>query len=105
MDNVSFDTSSHHTVEYEMDARTSRSYTFGVEGRFRHLRRQRPFKRSLSAGNFNWNAMVDRVEDRLKREADRVAKNNSGNPLLKLQKILGDDLLAMIKTEIPELYE
>ena len=68
LDGASFDTSSHHTIDYLLDNRSAKSFTFGKDGRFPHLKKQRPVKRSLSAGNFNWNLMVDRVNQQLQRE-------------------------------------
>jgi hypothetical protein len=62
-------------------------------------------KRSLSAGNFNWNLLVNRLEKRFEKEAKFDDGFNSGHPMTKLRTILGDNLLVRIKKEIPELHE
>ena len=62
LDGASFDTSSHHTIDYLLENRSAKSFTFGHNARYPHLKRQRPKKRSLSHGNFNWNQLVDRVD-------------------------------------------
>ncbi len=54
LDSASFDTSSHHTIDYLLDERSVKTYTFGCQPRYKHVKRQKPVKRSLSAGNFNW---------------------------------------------------
>ena len=62
-------------------------------------------KRSLSAGNFNWNLLVDRINSRFDAEAKLYAEKKSGSAMAKLIEILGQELLDRIKAEIPELYE
>ena len=105
LDNVSFDTSSHHTIDYILEDITAKSFTFGENGGYRHLKRQRPIKRSLSAGNFNWNLLVDRINSKFDEEAKRYAEKNSNDAMAKLIEILGQELLDKIKNEIPELYD
>ena len=39
LDDVSFDTSSHHTIDYILEDETSKSYTFGKNGGYQHLKR------------------------------------------------------------------
>ena len=105
MDAASFDTSSHHTIDYLIKTKPAKSYTYGQGNKYIHLKRQRPTKRSLSAGNFNWNILVNRLEKRFNKEA-KIKKNfNSGHPMSKLRSIIGENLLEKIKNEIPELYE
>lgn len=62
-------------------------------------------RRSLSAGNFNWNLLVGRVEKRFEAEAKENMKLNTGHAMTKLTMILGESLLAKIKSEYAELYE
>lgn len=104
LDNVSFDTSSHHTIDYLVEDLTAKSYTFGKNGGYAHLKRQRPIKRSLSHGNFNWNLLVDRIDNRFEKEAKANALKDSGSPMSRLIEIIGKELLQRIKTDIPELY-
>ena len=61
-DEASFDTSSHHTIDYLVEQSTAKSYTYGQDVKYIHIKKQRPVKRSLSAHNFNWNILVDRVD-------------------------------------------
>lgn len=65
MDNASFDTSSHHTIDYLLNEGPAKSWTFGHGRRFMHIRKPRPVKRTLSANSFNWNLLVDRVDERM----------------------------------------
>ena len=104
LDNASFDTSSHHTIEYQLDCRSSKSFTFGHDRRYTHIRKQKPCKRSLSHGNFNWNLLVNRMDVRFKKEEEERLTLKSGLPITKLEKILGKDLLKKIRDEYPELY-
>ena len=62
LDEASFDTSSHHTIDYLVEQSTAKSYTYGQDRKYIHIKKQRPVKRSLSAHNFNWNILVDRVD-------------------------------------------
>lgn len=39
LDNVSFDTSSHHTIDYILEEHTSKSFTFGQNRNYRHIKR------------------------------------------------------------------
>ena len=106
MDDMSFETSSHATLDYLLEKEMTKSYTFGFGRRYmHHLKMPRPKKRTLSAASFNWNLLVDRIDGRLELEAQDKAKLNSGTPMVKLTEILGADLLARIKNELPELYE
>ena len=77
-DNVSLDTSSHHTIDYLLETRSSKTYTFGSDRRYIHIKKQRPKKRAISAYNFNWNQLVDRGDKRIEREAKENEKRNSG---------------------------
>ncbi len=104
LDNASFDTSSHHTIDYQLDSRSSKSFTFGHDRRYTHIRKQKPVKRSLSQGNFNWNLLVNRMDVQIKKEEQIRLTLKSGLPITKLEKILGKDLLKKIKNEYPELY-
>ena len=57
--NESWDTSSHATIDYKYDPNEeARSYTYGQDKKYSHIKRQKLVKRSLSAGNFNWNILV-----------------------------------------------
>ena len=105
LDNVSFDTSSHHTIDYILEDLTSKSFTFGQNGGYRHLKPQRPIKRSLSTGNFNWNMLVDRINSKFDKEIKLYAEKDSGSPMARLIEILGKELLEKIKNDIPELYD
>ena len=105
LDDASFDTSSHHTIDYLVETRSNKTYTFGEGSRYPHLKRQRPVKRSLSAGNFNWNLLVSRIDNRFDLMAKNEAKKNTGDPLTKLRNVLGQSLLDRIRDEFPELYE
>ena len=106
MDDVSFETSSHQSLDYLLEQLMAKSFTFGFGRRYMyHIRMPRPKKRTLSAASFNWNLLVDRVDGRLEREAQEKAKLNSGTPMVKLAEILGPELLQRIKDELPELYE
>lgn len=105
LDSASFDTSSHHTIDYLLEACSAKSFTFGKDGRYPHLKKQRPVKRSLSAGNFNWNMLVDRVNQRFAKEAKIQEAMTSALPLNKLNEILGQDVVAKIKEELPALFE
>lgn len=106
MDNVSFDTSSHPSLDFLLETRSVKSYTFGFGRRYPyHIRQPRPKKRTLSAASFNWNLLVDRIDDRLQKEAERKAKLKSSVPMVKLTEILGSGLLERIKNEMQELYE
>ena len=104
-DDVSFDTSSHHTIDYLLETRSAKTYTFGQNRRYAHIKKQKPKKRALSAYNFNWNLLVDRMEERFRREAKENEARTSGHPMTKLTEILGKELLAKLKNEYPELYE
>ena len=81
LDNVSFETSSHHTVDYILEDKTAKSFTFGQNGGYQHIRKQRPIKRSLSVGDFNWNMLVNRVNAKFDLEAKKYAEKGSGSPL------------------------
>ena len=106
MDDVSFETSSHNSIDYLLQEVEAKSFTFGFGRRYKyHIRMPRPKKRTLSAASFNWNLLVDRVDGRLEREAQEKAKLNSGTPMVKLTEILGHELLQRIRDEFPELYE
>ena len=106
MDDMSFETSSHATLDYLLEKEMTKSFTFGFGRRYmHHLKMPRPKKRTLSAASFNWNLLVDRIDGRLELEAQENAKLNSGTPMVKLTEILGADLLTRIKNELPELYE
>jgi len=102
---ASFDTSSHNTIDYLVETRSAKSFNFGQDGRYPHLKRQRPVRRSVSAGDFNWNLLVAHVDKRFKKEAELQAKLTSALPLSKLTKVLGSDLLAKIRDELPELHQ
>ena len=79
LDGASFDTSSHHTIDYQLETHSAKSFTFGLNiSRYQHLKRQRPAKRSLSAGNFNWNLLVTRVDKRLEKEQKKFDAFVSG---------------------------
>ena len=88
----SFDTSSHATLDYNLDEdNCAKSYTFGEGQKYRHIKRQRLVKRSISAGNFNWNLLVHKQD---KNEAKRVNEFlNTATPMYKLKWILGEDLV------------
>ena len=59
----SWDTSSHNSIDYKLDReKFNRSFTFGEGEVYKHIKRQRLVKRSLSAGNFNWNLLVKKQE-------------------------------------------
>ena len=105
LDSASFDTSSHHTIDFLMDARSSKSFNFGQDRRYIHIRHQKPVKRSLSHGNFNWNLLVNRMDVRFAKEEKERQDLKSGHPMAKLEKILGKELLLKIKGEFPELHE
>ena len=62
LDEASFDTSSHHTIDFILEKGTAKSYTYGQDAKYIHIKKQRPVKRSLSAYNFNWNILVDRID-------------------------------------------
>ena len=104
LDGASFDTSSHHTLDYLLDDRSTKTFTFGQDKRYTHIRKQKPVKRSLSHGNFNWNQLVNRLDARFEKEELKRQTLKSGFPMAKLEKILGKDLLKKIKDEYPELY-
>ena len=36
LDNASFDTSSHHTVDYLLETRSAKSFTFGIDSKSRY---------------------------------------------------------------------
>lgn len=107
LDSASFDTSSHHTIDYLVETASAKSFTFGIDScsRYPHLKKQVPKKRSLSVGNFNWNMMVDRVNKRLEREQKKYDTFISGQPMQKLLGILGQELLNRIREDYPELFE
>lgn len=106
MDDASFDTSSHHTIDFLVEKNSAKSFTFGFGRKYmHHIRKPRPVKRTLSANSFNWNLLVDRIDGRLEKEARENAKLNSGTPMVKLTEVLGAELLERIKNELPELYE
>ena len=105
MDDMSFETSSHASLDYLLEKEMVKSFTFGFGRRYKQFRMPRPVKRTLSAASFNWNLLVDRIDGRLELEAQEKAKLNSGTPMVKLTEILGADLLQRIKSELPELYE
>lgn len=96
MDGASFDTSSHHTIDYLVEEKSCKTYTFGHDRRYQHIRKQKPMRRSLSAGEFNWNLLVSRVEKRFQDEAKEMEKFNSGLAMTKLTSILGEKLLVKI---------
>ena len=107
MDAASFDTSSHHTVDYLLETRSAKSFTFGMASntRYQHLKQQRPAKRSLSAQNFNWNILVDRVDKRLEHEQKKYDTFVSGQPMTKLIGILGQDLVNRIREDYSDLFD
>ena len=39
LDDASFDTSSHHTIDYILDDQCAKSYTYGQNGGYRHIKR------------------------------------------------------------------
>ena len=39
LDSASFDTSSHHTIDYLVEERSANTYTFGFNPRYKHLKR------------------------------------------------------------------
>ena len=70
MDDMSFETSSHQTLDFLLEKETAKSFTFGFGRRFEgHIKMPRPKKRTLSAASFNWNLLVDRIDGRLELEA------------------------------------
>ena len=59
--NESWDTSSHNTIDYKLEReKLSKTFTFGAGQLYKHIKRQRLVKRSISAGNFNWNILVQK---------------------------------------------
>ena len=105
LDNASFDTSSHQTIDFLIKSRPAKSWYYGQGGRYEHIKKQRPVKRSLSAHNFNWNLLVQRLDMRFEREEKENAARISGKALTKLKQTLGEELLLKLQTEHPELYE
>ena len=93
MDGASFDTSSHHTIDYLIENNSAKTYTFGQDAKYIHLKHQRPIKRSLSHGNFNWNLLVDRLNERFVKEAEDDEKRISGDAMARLREFLGEELL------------
>ena len=50
MDNMSFETSSHATLDYLLEKEMNKSFTFGFGRRYmNHIKMPRPKKRTLSA--------------------------------------------------------
>jgi len=38
-DAVTFDTSSHHTIDYLLETRSAKTYTFGQDRRYKHIKK------------------------------------------------------------------
>ena len=94
MEDCSYDTSSHHTIDYLVSERSYKTYTFGTGRRYPHLKRQKPIKRSLSHRNFNWNILVRRLDKRFEEEAKIEEAKNSGHAETKIIEVLGRELWA-----------
>ena len=94
------ETSSHASLDYRIGA-FGKTYQAGDFGGYRHIKKPHRIKRSISAGNFNFNLLVNEREEK----EDEININTSdGAPLAKLRKIIGEEKLELIRIEKPELY-
>lgn len=95
-----YETSSHASIDYRVPP-FAKTFQAGDFGGYRHIKRPHRQKRSISAGNFNFNLLVNEREE---KEDDLNLNTSHGAPMSKLRRILGEDKLEMIRLEKPELY-
>jgi hypothetical protein len=80
----------------------AKTYQAGDFGGYRHIKKPHRVKRSMSAGNFNFNLLVN---ERAAKDDEINLDTSGGNPLNKLRKFMGEDKLEMIRNEKPDLYQ
>ena len=95
-----YETSSHASIDYRISP-YAKTYQAGDFGGYRHIKKPHREKRSVSAGNFNFNLLVNEREE---KEEDLMNNVSHGAPIHKLRRILGEEKLEMIRIEKPELY-
>ena len=95
-----YETSSHASIDYRVPP-FAKTYQAGDFGGYRHIKKPHREKRSISAGNFNFNLLVNEREE---KEEDLMNMVSHGAPMHKLRRMLGEERLEMIRLEKPELH-